>query len=272
VPQFIRALEVQLGTIKFQDLDAQFSVVRTTSKAPNTCELKVFNLNPDHRAELAALSDVFVSIEAGYAGEVSEIFKGDLREATSERDGADWITTISGGDGLKAIRRARINKSFAKGTKTGKVIQEIVKELGIDPGNLNEALLFDPEFEGAGSEYLNGTTLSGLASTELDAILKSVGKEWSIQSNTLQILDRAKPLEGFVFKLTPTTGLIGSPTIGSDGVVNARALLNGQILPGRKVQIESENIPGSFVRVDRAEFTGDTSGADWYVDLEGRVV
>lgn len=270
MPQFRRTLQVQVENVLFQDLDVTFNIVRTLEKEPNSCELRVFNLNLEHRNELAKLQDVFVSVQAGYEGEVSEIFKGDLRTAYSERDGPDWITTISSGDGLKAIRRARINKSFAPGTKVGKVLRELIKELGIDSGNLESALLIDPAFTGAGSEYINGTTVSGQASEELDAVLRSVGKEYSIQSNTLQILNVAQPLDGFVFSLTPTTGLIGSPTIGADGVVNARALLNGQILPGRKVQIASQHIPGTFVRVERAEFIGDTSGQDWYVDLEGK--
>lgn len=274
MPQFGRSLQVQVDTVKFQDLDAQFNVVRNLSKDPNTCDLRVFNLNRDHRNQLATLRDVFVSIQAGYEGEVSEIFKGRLREAYSERDGADWVTVINSGDGSKALRRARINKSFGPGTKTGQVIRDLVKELGINQGNLEIAIprLVDPSFVGAGNEYVNGTTVSGRVSEELTAVLKSVGKEWSIQSETLQILTIARPLEGFVFRLTPTTGLIGSPTIGSDGVVNARALLNGQILPGRQVQISSAHIPDSFVRVERAEFTGDTSATDWYVDLEGKAL
>ena len=60
---------------------------------------------------------------------------------------------------------------------------------------------------------------------------------------------------------------MGSPQPGEDGLIAARSLLLPDLLPGRKVEIVSKEVDG-FFQVQRSRFTGDTTGGDWYVDIE----
>ena len=53
--------------------------------------------------------------------------------------------------------------------------------------------------------------------------------------------------------------------------VKARSLLNAEIYPGRLVHIVSTNLD-NFARVERAAYSGQTFGNDWYVDIEARPV
>ena len=75
--------------------------------------------------------------------------------------------------------------------------------------------------------------------------------------------------------ITPETGLIGVPTITDNGV-RAKALLNPEIRPGRRVQIESEtlemNAEGGIYRVSSATYAGDNHQGDFVVDIGGESI
>lgn len=291
--QYGRVVEIQVDTIKLGGLDAAFSVVKTLKKEPNTCELTIFGLNKEHRDQLAQADKPTVEIKAGYKGREQEsssalaavddllgggegassegaglIFLGDVRDVASVYEPPEWVTTLESGDGEKATRFARVNRSFASGTSVRVVMQKAAEAMGVGIGNaLKKAA--DVTLLDSGGEFLNGVTLSGNAAKEFDRIVKSVGLEWSIQDGVLQILDPGKPLEDTSIILSPTTGLIGSPTIGNDGVVKIRALMNSDIIPGRQIELDSIALQGRF-RAERCEYTGSKFDDDFYVDIEGK--
>lgn len=295
--QFDRIIEIQVDEIKLGELDVAFRVVKTLKKEPNSCELTIFNLNADHRAQLAQLEKPVVQIKAGYRGRpetgaaaaaaaaaaavaalgnsvtrndpgVGLVFLGDVRSAGSVYEPPDWVTTLESGDGETASQFARINRSFAKGTSLKTALREAAKAIGVGIGNAikkaEEGKLLD-----AGGEFLNSLTLSGPATKEMDRLVKSAGLEWSIQDGVLQILSPGKPLEDTSVLLSPTTGLVGVPTIDSDGIVKIRALLNADIIPGRQIELQSKTVTGRF-RAERCEYTGSKFDRDFYVEIEGK--
>lgn len=289
--QFDRVVEVQVDTIKIVDLHMAFNVVKTLKKDPNTCELTIFGLNPEHRDQLAQTEKPVVEIMAGYKGReekgsealaavdallgggagdtgVGLIFFGDVRDVDSVYEPPTWITSLESGDGEKASQFSRINKSFAKGTSLKTALTEAAKSMKVGIGNAlkkaTEGKLLD-----AGGEFLNSLTLSGSSSRELDRLVKSAGLEWSVQDNVLQLLDPGLPLEDISVVLAPDKGLIGSPTIGNDGVIKMRALMNSDIIPGRQIELESVAVKGRF-RAERCEYKGSNFDKDFYVDIEGK--
>ena len=50
----------QADTTKITDLDMTFSVTKTFKKEPNTCQLTIFNLNPDNRGSISSDSETTV--------------------------------------------------------------------------------------------------------------------------------------------------------------------------------------------------------------------
>jgi hypothetical protein len=196
------------------------------------------------------------------------IFLGDVRDVSSTYEPPDWITNLESGDGEKASKFSRINKSFAKGTSLAVALQSAAGAMNIGIGNaLKKAT--SGKLIGAGGEFLNGLTLSGPAPKELDRLVKSAGLEWSVQDNVLQILDPGLPLEDISVVLSPESGLIGSPTIGNDGVARMRSLMNSDIVPGRQIELESVGVKGRF-RAERCEYIGSNFDRDFYVDIEGK--
>ena len=93
---FMRSWRVQVGPFATTDLDCSFKIERSTAARPGTCELVLYNLSPEHRAQILALPrrrsfgsaagaanpQTVVEVSAGYV-EASRpvIFRGNLRRA-----------------------------------------------------------------------------------------------------------------------------------------------------------------------------------------------
>jgi len=105
----------------------------------------------------------------------------------------------------------------------------------------------------------------------MDRVCASYGLEWSVQDGALQILERGTAIDGkTVVKLTPETGLKGSPSVDSKGVLQFECLLNPLLKPGCVVVVESMFVRGGF-RLTDVKHEGDTSGGDWKTTAHGKV-
>jgi hypothetical protein len=271
MPQlFRRETSLTVGTLRFTGLDLRFQVSKSLDREPNTAEIAVFNLSQSSRQQVEETEDQRVELRAGYVEDDGSavIFAGDLRKASSTRDGADIVTVIEAGDGERAYRRGRVSRSFGAGTSLRSVIEGVGASLGLGIGNLSEVAA-GAGFEGLGQVFSEGVVVSGSSREELSGLLDSAGIEWSVQDGNLQLLERGQALATTAVRLSPETGLIGSPSIDSEGLMKARALLIPDVFPGRKVEIVSEFVSG-FYRVTKASYTGDTASTEWYVDIEGR--
>jgi len=256
--------------VRITGLDFEFRVVKNLRREPNTAEVKVYNLAESTRRSLEAAEEQRIRLEAGYVEDAHTIFEGDLRKAWSTREGPDVVTTIEGGDGERGFRRARTNRSFGEGTSVRSVIEDVARGMGFGVGNLADQAS-GAGFEGLGNQYVEGTVVSGSSREILTGLTRSVGLEWSVQDGNLQLLPFRTALRTTAVRLTTTTGLVGSPSIDSENVLTARALLLPGIFPGRKVSVEAEFVSG-FYRVTKASYVGSTFGNDWYVDIEGRSI
>jgi len=268
MPQlFRRSYALTVDQLRITDLDVAFGVHRTMKPEPNTAEITIRNLHPDNRKRTEEKRHVGVVLEAGYAppGEMSLIFAGDLREVHTMRDGPDLLTVLSSGDGEEQHRKARVNRSFPPGISIRKVIEAAAEAMGVGVGNLNA--LSQVEFPGAGAVFPGGTVLSGNVAQELADVLRSAGLEYSIQGGVLQILTRRKALEGTALVLSSDSGMVGTPSVSSDGTARASLLMAPDIFPGRKVEFRAENLIGVY-RVETARYSGDTAGADWTIEIE----
>jgi hypothetical protein len=271
VDLFDRAYKLQVEDLGISQLQVSFEVRRSLSaKVPNCAEVKVHNLSAEHRKKLQGMRDVFVSLEAGYAMGSSLIFRGDLREAWSSREGTDWITTISSADGERARKKKRIHKSFPAGTGVGSVITACAKALGVGLGNVTKQAAGARLWNVTPSSFHTGYVASGDALSQLDRVCKSCGIEWSIQDNQLQLLERGRPLQELGILLGPDSGLVDSPELGKGGVVRCRTLMIPGLYPGRRVQLKAEQVQGIY-RIETTHHRGDFEGQEWGAELELKV-
>lgn len=271
---FGRKWRVTVDRTEITDLDVAFAVERSVKPEPNTCELTIWNLNTEQRANLEelrpkkdALVGIPVKIEAGYESATTLIWLGDLREIETRRDGPDWVTTLRSGDGEKAIEAARVNLSFSLGTNPAVALRALSKAMGVGPGNLE---FFVQKLLLAGNPLIGsqGLVFSGQASQQLTEWTRSLDMEWSVQDGALQFTERGKPVVGSAVLITTETGLIDQPTVDQDGIVYGTALMIPGLLPGALAVVKSKRVTGNY-RLIQTRHYGDTAGSPWYVEFAG---
>ena len=170
------------------------------------------------------------------------------------------------------MRFARASESFAGPCTVGDVVRYCVAQMGLALGNTADQ---------AGkltTQLAHGWTVHGTASTELDRVLRSVGYRWSSQDGVIQILAPGQAVTATIQEITPETGLLGSPHMGTaekagrpnngkPAALRYRTLLLSQARPGGENRVKSERYDGVF-RTRKVTHTGDTHGNEWFSDFE----
>jgi len=272
---FDRRIRVTVDTIEFTGLDAAFRIEKTLKPQPNTCELTIWNLNEEHQGQLEqlrpkekqAIKGIPCRIEAGYVSGTSLLWLGDLRTVQTTREGPDWVTVLTSGDGEKAWKNARMHIGYGPKTSLDTALRAIVRALGVGAGNLSK-VVSKLKIAGA-SHYPSGAVLSGSASRQLADFARSADLEVSVQDGALQFLDKGKALSTTAVRLAPETGLIGSPTVNNEGVLSAQCLIIPDIRVGGLITIDAARVKGTY-RIEKATWNGDMSGQDWSIDLEAK--
>lgn len=275
------------------EFDLRFTITKNQKSKPNKAEISIANLTKTSRSMLT-VTGAPVRVEAGYVGNASTIFVGEVTHAGSERwgrpqgqhgpyratrDGGDVLTHIQARDAQKAFTRAYINKSFAAGTPRWIAVQAIAEALGIP--------LPKSQVELVSGVYDGGAVLTGLASQHLDVLCSTLDLEWSIQDGALQLLRVGASNMEPVIVLSPETGLLDIPgdvedavprwhgnkkkklAQQSSGLIKHRtsritriSLLNPGLRIGRRVRLKSADLNGDF-RILEVQHAGDTRGEDW---------
>jgi len=274
---FRRSWSIQIGTTRISSisinlLTVKFSVEKSLEREPNRATVRIANLSEALRRRIELEDDPQLEIRAGYEDLEDVIFVGDVRDAWSERDGADIWLVVESDDGGRSYRTARIARSFQPGTALATVIYACVDAIGVGRGNSTQIAPL-AELDSGGTIFANGYTVDGVAWRELDRVCRSASLRWSIQSGVIQLRRAGQPAETRAIRLSPGTGLVGSPSRGKRDPrqrrkrIGARSLLIPGLYPGRVVVLESAEVEGNWL-CRRTNYIGDSSGQDWYVDLE----
>lgn len=286
---FLRIASVQVETLLVrsdprevdetrQPLRVTFKVEKKGTADPNTCQVSIYNLNEESRAQLRKLDRARLILSAGFPATFALLFSGDLRRPNGiqdVREGPDDVTLLECGDGERAYQEARFTGSFAKGTKAVDVARSMAKSLGVGLGNLEEAMAGGNYRLGL-SEYAFGYAAHGASANELFRVLRGLGFEASIQDGQLQVLRPGQVARGKQLLLSTFNGnVIGSPRYkspdkkGGAPTLKLRAHLDANLRPGVGVQVESRDVNGSF-RVKAVSHSGDThgGGGSWVSDCD----
>lgn len=271
---FSRSARVVAGSTEIvsakseQQLRVVFHVKRDQSSVPNSATLEIYNLSEQTRSKFE--KDGFVSIEAGYVDNTRILFEGALDRLSETFTGVDRTTYIEALDGGVEWQTKRISKSFGKDSDIKDVIRAAADATGYGLGNL-EKVLADTMFPEGVSQFNRGIVLSGRASEEFEKLMRFAGLTWSVQNSEIQVLTPSDANTEKGVLLNSTAGLIGSPEIGDGGSITATSLLQGSLMPGKMVRVESRSVNGLF-KVQSVEHSGDTWGTEWFSKIEGTPV
>ncbi len=269
---FKKSISLRVGKLQIGDLNCQFSVKKTLKpKSPNTCDLAIFNLSPDHRKTLEQAKTQTVNLTAGYVGAMSLIYSGEVRNAWTHNEGPEIITVMSSGDGENALQTSQISTSFGPKVPLFISLQNIAQSLGVGMGNVLRVSTELQLKEGIKSAYPRGTAFCGNAAEALTRLCYSAGLEWSIQNGQIQVLELGKPLLGKVVEISADTGMVGSPSCDNKKVVSFTTLLIPELVPGAQVFLNTANLKG-FYRLEAVEYTGEVMGDEWYAKCQAKVI
>ena len=88
---------------------------------------------------MTSISQEFTLIElqVGYDGALDTVFRGDIRNIVSRREGVDTITQFYAGDGEQATSAAVISKTFAGGTPLKQIAKELAATINIPTATID---------------------------------------------------------------------------------------------------------------------------------------
>jgi hypothetical protein len=282
---FNRFVSIRAGTLLLDGLDATFTIEKNTEAEPNKCELRVYNLTESNRRALQALKNVEIEILAGYKGlenapiplktaEIStkddqfRIFKGDVVQIFSQREGPDWVTTLRTADGMTSRQESRLNQTWKKGFPYKQMIQDLLRHVKVDTvGIIKRFAGGDFDSEGADGSILNSYTVIGSAHAEIEKHFKKLNIKGFIEDNQLIALKKGQTLGTEAVRLTPETGLLDSPELTNDGLLKCRSLIRPEIRLGHQLKIESASFTGTY-RIEKLNYSASTFAEEWFIDIE----
>jgi hypothetical protein len=254
------------NAIEITGLRIAFEITKTLEKNANDARIEIGNLSEATRNEFTRLP-LHVRLDAGHDGEPQLLFKGDLHWSDSVPREENWITTLECKDGGRAIKEARISRTYKPGVSSKTVLNDLIAAHGVKlPTSIADAKEF-------AKQYASGVTVSGPASTEMSRLLSRHGMSWSFQNGKIQILRKNDVRADEALVISRDTGMINSPEYGApkkDGgkpVLTVQTILYPRVIPGIKISVTSEKITGVF-KVQRVHHSGDTHGDAWMSDIE----
>lgn len=257
-------------------LHVKFAFEKSDVESPNTGKVTIWNLNREHLAELEK-KDCVVAVQAGYADNITEAFKGTVTHASTSKEGADRATEIELSSNMVELRDTGFSLSYAAGTKTDVIYHEIAAQMGLPMSSSPNAMT-------RSTVLATGFSFVGGAKNLLNRLTRMDGINWTIQEGVIQLLKPGEPIALNCYELNAKSGLIGTPkrvnvssASGSSkgGSETAESddesaqlgwevtyLMNLAIGVNCYVHICSEVIDGYF-RVQKISIDGDNYEGDW---------
>jgi hypothetical protein len=265
----------------------------------NHAVIKVWNPPADIVGKMRQYTRVV--LQAGYKyGKYGKIFDGWIVYFRYGHETAvDSYLELHCADGDLGVSFSTVNKTLMPGSNSYLQQTEVLAgEFGEWSIQKPDAL---PQSAGGASPQSRSTVLFGATRDEFESIRKTNGWLWSVQNGKLQVTEAENAITkaGEGVELNAQTGLIGWPTVVSDGV-EARSLLNPAIFVKEQVKIDNASVNrsvGTGVGSTGNEFMvaypspaagftffaptstdgmyiayvvehiGDSRGQEWYTDL-----
>lgn len=270
---WIRDIDVLAGGKKFQSLgenalEIDFDIPFNDKEEPDVSEVNIYNLSEDSINEIKKQS--YCIVNAGYRemGNKACVVSGDIEDVTTDWEGLDKVTKIKVSDGGKEWRQAKLNKTYAEGTKASLIMQDLCGVLGYEVVEIN------PKED---ITYKLGKTIKGYCSDSLKKLVKDTKSKMYINKKRITIRDEKKGND-IGFLLNTETGLVGNPTLNKDDSEDktdsresekekkknkeekktwkVTCLLNAKIETDSIIKIESKTCNGQF-RVVSGKHTKD---------------
>lgn len=255
-------LSIQVEGNRWLDISLPFTmsfrVVRNTFATANTAKITILNLAEDTRRQIYKDRYKFniykgIELRAGY-GDKKEllpiIFKGNIKQAYSQKDKVDYITEIEAYDGGFAFQNGRTIRSFAAGTGDKQILKTLIEDLpGVDIGKIGT-------FKGS---LPRGNAMQGVTT---DLIKDVSGGNFFIDNEKAYCLQEEECFRGNIGEINSGSGLLGSPQ-REETLLTFKMLFEPRLQVGQYIHLTSETeklFNGSY-KVIGLEHNGTISDA-----------
>lgn len=281
--------------LNVSDLRVVFSIKRSR-EAANFATVEIYNLTAATEKKIIEEGDRII-IEAGYegylttdaAGNISEqkdkdgntqekqygkIFDGQVIWPSRRKESnTDYVLTLLCVDGKNQLQQNFVKKTFSKGLNQRQVLDGVCEksETKIPTNTITQGL--------SGQKLPRGKVVFGETKDYINDIARGNGASYWIEDGELNMTKLSDPAQAEAIVVTPTTGLVGTPTqtqygasfklllnpaVGMKSLVQIKAEINeAQSSPGQQQsQLDEEGI----YQVIEVTHHGDTCGNDWYTD------
>lgn len=288
--QYLRKVTLKIGNdveaLDLSQLHIKFSVRNTTAQTLKHAEVTVYNLS-DHTANKVLNEFTRIELGAGYEGNYGLIFQGQIAQIERGRDATTSFLTLLAQDGDQAYAWARSSFSLSEGYVPDDVYKKLLQDMaphGITPG-------YKPPF--TSNPSIDAFAYFGPTRDQLRSLAAAQKCQWSIENGQLNFLPLKETLPGPVPVISPSSGLIGTPTQTIDGIT-ITCLLNPLIRAGAKVQLDRSLLsttqlrfpinaaqagdqvagidPSGFYKALQVIHDGDTRGNTYYTRIVGVAV
>ena len=242
--------------------------------------VKAYNLSNESRNYVEHLRSPQkkMFLAAGYgtpeANNMGTLFGGDIFWAHTERTGPDLITTFQAGSGAAVAQSAYI---VIRGAQNDyEVYQQILsrlKNFGVSQGYFSAAVKTALQLGTHSTPFSTSIMIDQL----LKHLSSTYGFKFSVNNYEFNVHNPAEYEHPDAILLTPQTGLIGFPTKTKENFLEVKALLNPQLAPGRKIQVQSlefgidqntQKNRSIMMKILKAKHKGDTLKGNYDTDME----
>jgi len=273
-----RAASIQIGTAIYdiEDFDFDFEVNFEDGKELPEATIRIKNLASSTRSSMAR-GDLII-INAGYKGDLGNIFVGQISSVEQKHEGTEWTTEIVGVSAMREWLSREVSKTY-QATKASFVIRDLLNILGIEPAVFE--LVRD-------ANYPYGKYCRGKVGDIVSEIVTRDCESRFIISNGLIIINDPHQPVTFGTLLSAQTGMLRNTTgtmlvpitnnllepLNEEEKLNLAilksrsTLLNPAILAGSLVEVQSNDLNGTFIAV-RGQHVGFRNG-DWLTKVELR--
>jgi hypothetical protein len=289
--------------LDLSDLRFNFEITAADVETPNTAVVRVYNLSKQ-TIDLAIQEYSNVVIQAGYEGNVGEIFRGTVKQYRRGKErNVDSFLDIYAADSDPAYNFALMNTTLAPGAPSTILNQILTSfndaqtqaQLSIDASANKQAITLDPAATGFlnanGGILPRGKVMYGLARSYMRDLATTVRARWSIQNGVVVLIPLDSYLSDDPIVINSATGMIGVPEATEQGIV-LQCLLNPLMRVGRPVRLNNADITSATIKqqffpgytdfnllatVDSStdglyrpvvvEHSGDTRESGWYTKI-----
>lgn len=214
-------------------ITVQFDTNSNIMSSTNVMNIDIYNLGKENRDRIFqdrfTLREREITLEAGYDS-LSMLFKGNIFQAGSAREGTDIITRIEARTGIFDIGETTIFETLSKGQTLGSVFDYLIGKF--------------PNLEkGAVGTFDDNITRPVVMNGNLYNLLKKYSNnKVFIDNNKVFVLNENEVIEGELPRLDIATGLLGTP-MREDGFLSVNTLFEPRVKMKQVIELKSKILP-----------------------------